>query len=159
MVKIKIMKKILLILLVSVLLIGCSENRVLIDELTNKGTKDSQLMYSEGKLFNGIGFDVYSNGKLKSEVNYKDGKKDGLHNSWNYNSQLWNERNYKDGKEDGLQRSWDEDGQLEYEGNYKDGKEDGLQKEWYEDGQFRFEKNYKDGKEDGLQISWEKMVN
>jgi antitoxin component YwqK of YwqJK toxin-antitoxin module len=36
-------------------------------------------MYYEGVLFNGIGFDVYKNGQLKGEVNYKNGKRDGLY--------------------------------------------------------------------------------
>ena len=68
-----IMKKILSILLVSILLIGCSENRVLIDELTNKGTEDSPIMYSEKGLFNGIGFDVFSDNQLKLERSFKNG--------------------------------------------------------------------------------------
>ena len=110
MVKIKIMKKILLILLVSVLLIGCSNNepqntelkkiftkRVLIDELTNKGTKYSQLMYYESGLFNGIGFDVFTDGSLKEGGNYKDGEKDGLREDWYSNGQIKYEWNYKDG--------------------------------------------------------------
>ena len=58
------MKNILSILLISVLLIGCSENRVLYDDLTNKGTEVSPIMYIEGKLFSGIGFEVHPNGQL-----------------------------------------------------------------------------------------------
>ena len=61
------MKNILSILLVSMILFGCGENRVLIDELTNKGNYNTPLMYFEGGLFNGIGFDVYPSGKLKEE--------------------------------------------------------------------------------------------
>jgi len=76
------MKNILSILLVSVILFGCSENRVLLDELTNKRTEKSELMYYEGVLFNGIGFDIYENGQLELEWNYKDGKMDGLQKEW-----------------------------------------------------------------------------
>ena len=119
------MKKILSILLVSVLLIGCSENRVLLDELTNKGSKKSELMYFESGLFNGIGYDVFSNGQLKSEYNYKDGKRDGLHKSWYHHGQLEREENYKNGKKDGLYKSWDVNGKLLQEKNYKNGKKDG----------------------------------
>ena len=88
------MKKLLSILVVSVLLIGCSENRVLIDELTNKGTKESPLMYSEKGLFNGIGFDVNEDGQLEYEENYIDGKKI-MESSWYVNGQLKYKYNYQ----------------------------------------------------------------
>ena len=95
------MKNLLSILLVSIILMGCSdyrpENGVLHDELTNKGSEDSPLMYSADGLFTGVGFDVYPDGQLKSQENYKDGERDGL----------W--------------KRWYEDGQIEYEENYKDG--------------------------------------
>ena len=94
------MKKLLSILLVSVLLIGCSKDRVLIDELTNKGTEESPIMYSEKGLFNGIGFDVYKDGQLKFENNYTDGEKDGSFKKWYENGQLKSERNWKDGNHD-----------------------------------------------------------
>ena len=115
------MKKILSILLVSVLLIGCSKDRVLIDELTNKGTEESPIMYSEKGLFNGIGFDVYKDGQLKFENNYTDGNIDGLWKEWYKNGQLSYEGNYKDGWEDGLQKNWFENGQLISESNYTNG--------------------------------------
>ena len=60
------MKNILSILLVSIILMGCSEKRVLVDELTNKGSEDSPLMYYEDGLFTGVGFDIYPDGQLAS---------------------------------------------------------------------------------------------
>ena len=44
--------------------------RVILDQLTNKGTEKSPLMYYESGLFNGVGFDVYPNGQLKYECNF-----------------------------------------------------------------------------------------
>jgi len=76
------MKKLLSILLLSVVLIGCSEERVLMDDLTDKGTEESPRMYSESGLFNGVGFDVYSNGQLQYVVNLKEGEIDGLKKEW-----------------------------------------------------------------------------
>ena len=76
------MKKVLSILLVSVLLIGCSEKRVLEDLLINKGNDTESLMYYESELFNGISFNVYENGQLKNEKTYKDGKLDGSYKEW-----------------------------------------------------------------------------
>ena len=98
MVKIKIMKNLLSILVVSLLLIGCSENRVLMDELINKGSNRDPIMYSEKGLFNGIGFDVFENGQIKYEENYKDGKREGIYKEWYENGELYYEGNYKDGK-------------------------------------------------------------
>ena len=54
-------------------------------------------MYFEGKPFTGVGFDVYSNGLMMFEANYKNGKLDGL------------------------DKGWYEDGRLEYSFNWKDG--------------------------------------
>jgi|TARA_B110000211_G_C13527974_1_gene313794 antitoxin component YwqK of YwqJK toxin-antitoxin module len=116
------MKKILSILLVSVLLIGCSEDRVLIDVLINKGTEESSLMYSEKGLFNGIGYDVFSDGQLKLEENFKDGKRNGEYKKWYDNGKLIMVINYKDGELDGLFKKWDENGRIIGEKNYKDGK-------------------------------------
>ena len=62
------------------------------------------------------------NGKLKLEMNYKDGKLEGLSKDYYENGQLKYERNYKDGKKDGLHKSWNWKGQLDYEITYLNGK-------------------------------------
>jgi len=141
-----------LILLITVILFGCSTEvkRYHIDELTNKGHKSSQLMYSEDGLFNGIGYDVYDNGELSKEGNYKDGKKDGLWKGWYYyNGQLQYEWNYKDGKQNGLGKFYYPNGSLT-EGNYKDGEKNGLWKTYDENGQLEEKGNYKDGYREGV---------
>ena len=61
------------------------------------------------------------------------------------NGQKWQEVNYKNGKPDGLWVSWYENGQKGLEGNFKDGKQHGLWLFWHENGQKRQETNYKDG--------------
>ena len=93
------MKNILSILLVSIILMGCSEKDVRKEWFFND-----------------------KNGKLKEEYNLKDGKEDGLARSYHFNGQLHWEGNYKDGERDGLWEYWHKNGQLEYEINYKDGK-------------------------------------
>ena len=88
------MKRIFSIVLVSVILIGCSENRVVVNQLIDKGSRSSPLMYYESGLFNGIGYDVYSNGKLRLEIKYKDGV--GIKRTiWNPNGEII-EENYWD---------------------------------------------------------------
>ncbi|MDA9256223.1 hypothetical protein N9P28_02965 [Schleiferiaceae bacterium] len=125
------MKKLLSILLLSISLIGCSklsksfynginklasvvtfEERVLCDELTEKGTQENgPLMYYDGALFNGVCFGVYADGQLEFEHRFKDGKEDGIYKYYDRNGQLRFETHMKDGNIDGLIKNWDENGQ------------------------------------------------
>jgi hypothetical protein len=68
----------------------------------------------------------YSNGKLKSRINYQP-KSDG-------------------GGQHGLDEYYFDNGQLQWKFNYKDGLLDGLQEWYHEDGQLKAERNYKDGR-------------
>ena len=115
------MKKLLSILSICLVFVSCSPDRVLYDELTERGTDDKPTMYFEGKPFTGVAFDIWEDGQLHYEGTYKDGKQDGLFQTWYDNGQLAIRQNYKDGKYDGLFQSWYKNGQLEYERNYKDG--------------------------------------
>ena len=58
---------------------------------------------------------------LKSQNNYKDGKKHGKQYQWNYKGQIVFEANYKNGKRDGKEYGWNVNGQKQFERNYKDG--------------------------------------
>tara|TARA_B100000795_G_scaffold127952_1_gene95359 strand:+ start:82 stop:591 length:510 start_codon:yes stop_codon:yes gene_type:complete len=78
------MKNILSILLVSIILIGCSEKRVLIDEISIK----NKLFYTENGLYTGIVFDLFENGNLEFEYTSKNGESDGLYKVWYNNGQL-----------------------------------------------------------------------
>ena len=104
--------------------------------------------------FTGKSYALHPNGQKYFEVNYKDGKKNGLFVSWDENGKKSSERNLKDGKKEGLEVFWHENGQKSIEGNYKDGKEDGLMVEWYKNGQKSIEYNYEDGKPVGLCVDW-----
>ena len=112
------MKRLLLIVLPLLLIVGCSKiisEETLID-------KDGLKYHSDTKeLFSGK---VYSN--------HMGGNK-------------WVEHTYKDGKEDGLFTEWYENGQMSYEGIYKDGELDGLHIEWDDNGQKLAIRTYKDG--------------
>ena len=133
----------------------------------NKGTPYIETDIKDGKIKNVL--EYYSNGQLRSEENWIDGKKYMIERGWYENGQLRYEYNSKDIKDelsvrtnsggfgrkmfkDGTQRDWNENGQLMYEGNWKDGKEDGLSKWWYDHGQLINEQNYIDGKKDGLSL-------
>lgn len=141
------MKKLLSILSICLVFVSCSPDRVLLVQLTNKGTEESPTMYFESKLFTGVCFDAYEDGQLAYEYRYKDGKNDGLCQRWNADGQLAYEGNCKDGEMDGLSRGWYEDGKLRYKSNFKDNELDGLSQGWYENGLLKFELNFKDGVE------------
>ena len=72
--------------------------------------------------YTGKSFRLYDNGQKATEVNWKDGKQDGLFVQWNEVGQKEAEINFKDGKENGLWTEWYENGQKKTEGNYKNGK-------------------------------------
>ncbi len=112
------------------------------------GQKQSERNYKDGELVSETKYTycAYVTCPIESEINYKDGKKDGKFTAWHENGQIEAEGNYKDGKEHGKFTWWYENGQIEVEGNYKDGKEHGKFTWWYENGQKRTEGNYKDGK-------------
>ena len=68
-----------------------------------------------------------------------------------YNGQLREKTNYKNGKENGLYESYHENGQLKLKGNFKNGEVDGLIERYFENGQLGSRQNYTDGEKDGLQ--------
>ena len=95
--------------------------------------------------YTGKAYGLHENGQKEKEINYKDGKEEGLHSCWYSNGQKNYEINYKGGKRDGLHSRWNFNGKKESEGNYKDGKEEGLLTTWHKNGQKLREANYKDG--------------
>jgi len=140
------MKRIL-ILSISIILIGCSENRLMYDQLTNNGTKDIPIMYYEGELFNGVALSNYSSskgGQLANENHYKDGKKDGLCKQYYQKSQLKWEGNYKAGVL-GNRKSYFKNGKTEKEIEVISEVEYN-EKIYYPNDQMRSEGNYKEGK-------------
>ena len=89
------MKRLLLIVLPLLLIVGCSkplDDESLIDRGGVKYQQDSQKPHS-GKVFR-----LYENGEKKLEGSYKDGKKDGLWTYWYENGKKKYEIIYKDGE-------------------------------------------------------------
>jgi len=135
------MKRLLLIVLPLLLIVGCSEvegqQQQLIPQITetykNGGIKS--ITYHK-KTQNGIEIvkkeEYWRNGQ-KEERNYKDGKYDGLFITWYKNGQKNSEVIYKDGEKDGLETRWNDNGQKYWKGTYKDGERISL-KRWNRDG-------------------------
>ena len=117
----KIMKKILVIVLPLLLIVGCSKEPINYEEVLVERdgiiyTKDTNKRYS------GPIFSLYDDGKKKEEGTLKDGKM--------ISRTEWR---------------WYKNGQKKVEGTYKDGKRDGLYTDWYENGQKKSEQLFKDG--------------
>jgi len=138
------MKK-LLSLLPLLAIIGCSPERVHIDDIQEN--KEAKMLFDQGKPFTGITYDVYSNGQLSFELEIKDGKRNGLYQAWYENGQWHLKGTYKDAKLDGLLQEWYENGQLLLQATFKDDELNGLYQEWDENGTLIEQSNWKDGVE------------
>jgi len=144
------MKRLLLIVLPLLLIVGCSEveGQQLIQFVeTYENGNISSITYHKKtqnriELVKGEGY--YENGQKQGEGDFKNGKPDGLIKGWYESGKKEYERTYKDG-ENLLYTRWYENGQKESEINYKDGKRDGLYTDWYENGQKENEGIFKDG--------------
>ena len=98
----------------------------------------------------------YKDGHNKEEINYKNGKKDGLIVLWYENGQKRVEGNYKNNKKEGLAVLWYENGQKLAEGNYKNDKLEGLFVSWHENGQKKVEGIFKNNEPTGDEKCWNK---
>ena len=146
------MKK-LLFLLTLLAVIGCSPDRVLQEELINKGTEESPMLFYAGEPFTGIAFDVYPNGQLKKpEFTIKDGRPDGY-----YVTQLQNggelRSNWKDGELDGSFQRLDVNNRIIEDSHYKNGLLNGYSETYFNDG-VKSSGRYKNGKKDGEWKLW-----
>ena len=113
------MKKLLLLLIIPLLSFG--QDKVLKDSLFCDGHPDKGSWHYQGKLFTGVAFQDYENGKKMGEYSYKNGKYHGLYKVWYKNGQLEQEDNYKDGQLDRICRLWHENGKLFREKFYDNG--------------------------------------
>ena len=101
------------------------------EELEFRGEFPNFIYYIKGSdtPYTDKAFSLHGNGEKKFELNFKDGKKEGLEAKWYANGQKNREVNYKDGKRDGLYVMWYEDGQKAREANFKGGKE--ISEKWW----------------------------
>ncbi len=101
------------------LLGGCGGKSINVEAVDNRGG----VLYLKGSdaPYTGKVFGLYESGQKEVEVNYKDGKAEGLGVSWYENGKKKGEENIKNGKRDGLAVQWYENGKKKGEGNFKDG--------------------------------------
>ena len=65
-----------------------------------------RIAYFEDSPYTGKVFKMHDNGQKKAEMNFKNGKPDGVFIGWYENGKKEMESNWKDGQMNGLQRGW-----------------------------------------------------
>lgn len=78
-------------------------------------------MLYEGVQFTGIAYDLWPDGRLRSEVPYVEGYATGIQREWYPSGQLKSEGIFNNGVADGFYREWTEDGRLALESVYHEG--------------------------------------
>jgi antitoxin component YwqK of YwqJK toxin-antitoxin module len=63
----------------------------------------------------------YPSGKLMAELNFKNGKRDGISKAYYESGKLKGELNYKNGEQEGISREYYENGKIRYIDTFKDG--------------------------------------
>ncbi|WP_339750968.1 hypothetical protein [Algoriphagus aquimarinus] len=146
----------ILLLLLSVA-ISCTESEHLFIQASNSELElENGVLYYLAKPFTGSVITTYPDGKLASEIQYEEGRKDGEEKNWYEDRTLALERSYSEGYKTGIHRGWWPDGTLQFEYHFNQtGEYNGAVKEWYANGQSLKEFNFVEGMEMGSQKLWQ----
>jgi antitoxin component YwqK of YwqJK toxin-antitoxin module len=121
------MKKILIITLLTAILFGCSEKKVV--EATYENGNPRVVKYyhkKSGNLVLDREVVYYENKQKKMEGTYNDLQRDGQWKAWYENGTIWSEGEYKNGKRNGMGIAYHENGKKYIEGLYRDDKRIGA---------------------------------
>ena len=94
---------------------------------------------------NGVVCSYHNNGNIKSEVTYKDGKREGLLRTYYKSGKLFGEAYAKDNKLEGIVKNYYESGKIKTEVTYENDKREGIEKVYSESGKLESETPYKNG--------------
>ena len=75
-----------------------------------------------GFIMDGLRKEYYPDGKLKSEINYRQAVRDGMYRLYYDNGKLQASGNYRDGLKEGTWQMYNENGMLTAEETYMQGK-------------------------------------
>lgn len=115
---------------------------------------DNGVYYFDNKLFSGYIISKYNDSITKSIGSFYEGKRHGITKSFFSNGKLESERNYKNGIGYGKHYGYWKNGNMKFEFIYHNDKREGLQKQWYENGNQYFELTFLNDKENGMQKAW-----
>ena len=140
------MKKLLLIGLPLLLIVGCSKEPINYETTLIK--RDGVFYTRDNKPYSGPVFSVNKEGFTNTECNLKDGKMITYKEIyWWYNGQKSEETTFNQDMKRELNIRWYETGEKYREANYKTD----IYTEWYKNGQKRYKRKFKDGKEISLE--------
>ena len=142
----------IVLLLASMVILPSFASAEIRKEYYPSGKLKSEENYINGKK-EGISKWFYESGKLDAMLNFKNGKREGINKWYNKSGKLHKEFNYKNDKLDGISKLYYESGGLKGEANYKNDKLDGIFKQYYKNGKLEAEANHHDGKLDGI-FTW-----
>lgn len=114
----------------------------------------SGLVMLDGQPFSGASLRWHTNGVLGQRIEYRMGKKHGMHESWFANGRLAYRGNYASGRKHGAVETWWSNGTQRTASSYEHGVAQGSQYEWYQSGALFKEVHLVDGLESGLQRAW-----
>ncbi|MDP2654377.1 MAG: hypothetical protein Q8Q08_10145 [Candidatus Omnitrophota bacterium] len=87
----------------------------------------------------------YTGGQIAKEVNYRNGKLEGVYRVYYKDGGLHQEKHYKTGLLHGIFTAYDRHGTPYFEIYYKDGIQDGPDKTFYENGSLEYLNTYRNG--------------
>ncbi|MGL4567916.1 MAG: WG repeat-containing protein [Fusobacteriaceae bacterium] len=109
------MKKYLCLIALSLVLVSCGKKEIDSSKLQNRNGIFYEVNQQKG--FTGKAVSKYSNGQIKEEFSFKNGKPNGIFKVYYENGQLKEEGSYKDSKLNGSYKKYYENGHI----SYKDG--------------------------------------
>lgn len=127
------MKKLLLILLL-IPLLSLAQEKVLVDNLINKGTADVPLMYYLNHLFSGVSFDVYIDGSISNETDYYLGRRHGVSNDYYQEGNLKNTIVFENNFANGIEKKLNKSKQVIFIQTWVNGTIHGLAKSYFDSG-------------------------
>jgi antitoxin component YwqK of YwqJK toxin-antitoxin module len=114
--------------------------------------KESICICANGDILNGKTVGYYSNGKLKFENHWENGKKVGVWKEWNKKGVLVMEAAYANGEQHGIESYFFDKGSIKVLTTYEKGKKNGRVAEWFESGVQNTEGSFKSEKQHGIWV-------
>lgn len=143
----------LILTLFLIALAGCRKNNVTeIDSLIVKDT----ILYcpDSNKPFTGLAVTHYANGRIKTEVELRNGRPHGQSTHWYENGQMQEKCDYHEGIKHGKFVAWDQNGRKEVVAEYRQDKPHGKWVFWHKNGKKEEEFDNRDGKRHGKNTIW-----
>lgn len=142
---------ILWLIVLLAILSGCDRSK---KSYWDNGSLRSDLNYKDGKL-NGLAVWYFENGVKEQEANYINNKLSGVMKRWYASGIPESVSNYNHGLLDGKAITYDEGGAKTLEESYKNDTLDGPFRQWYKNGQIMIGGSYKSGLFNGRWMYYE----